>query len=78
LFTSGKVKVHLPYLDSGLISLYSQIPLSEKVDLHIRKKFMVRMAKGKLPDRVIKRRKYGFCDALKAQKGGKIGGIVHR
>lgn len=62
---SGEVDVYLPYLDSRLISLYSQIPLSEKVDLHVRKKFMVRMAKGKLPDRVIKRRKIGFCDALK-------------
>lgn len=62
---SGEVNVYLPYLDSRLISLYSQIPLSEKVDLHIRKKFMVRMAEGKIPDRVIKRRKIGFCDALK-------------
>lgn len=73
---SGKVKVHLPYLDSRLISLYSQIPLSEKVDLHTRKKFMVCMAKGKLPDRVIARRKYGFCDALKVTE--KVGGIVHK
>lgn len=71
---SGKVNVYLPYLDSRLISLYSRISLSEKVDLHVRKKFIVRMAEGKLPDRVITRRKYGFCDALKAQKGGKIGG----
>lgn len=72
---SGEVDVYLPYLDGRLISLYSQIPLSEKVDAHIRKKFMVRMAKGKLPDRVITRRKYGFCDALKPQKGGEIGGV---
>ena len=65
---SGKVNVYLPYLDSRLISLYSRIPLSEKVDPHIRKKFMVRMAEGRLPDRVITRRKYGFCDALKVKE----------
>lgn len=65
---SGKVNVYLPYLDSRLIALYSQIPLSEKVDPHIRKKFMVRMAEGKIPDRVITRRKYGFCDVLKMKE----------
>ena len=66
---SGKVDVYLPYLDSRLISLYSQIPLSEKVDGGARKKFMVRMAEGKIPDQIIKRRKIGFCDALKIKKG---------
>ena len=72
---SGEVGVYLPYLDSRLISLYSQIPLLEKVDLHVRKKFMVRMAEGKLPARVIARRKYGFCDSLKPQKGGEISSV---
>ena len=65
---SGKVDVYLPYLDSRLISLYSQIPLSEKIDEETRKKFMVSMARGKIPDEIITRRKYGFCDALKVKE----------
>jgi len=59
---SGKVKVYLPYIDESLIALYSQIPLSGKVDNNTRKKVMVAMAKGKVPDEVLLRRKYGFCD----------------
>ena len=65
---SGGVKVYLPYLDSELIALLSQIPLSHKVDANCRKKIMVQMAKGKIPDEVIKRRKYGFCDAFKNRR----------
>lgn len=61
---SGKVKVYLPFLDSRLISMLSQVPLSEKVDPHHRKKLMVEMAKGRLPEEIITRRKYGFCDAF--------------
>lgn len=61
---SGQVKVYLPFLDSRLISMLSQIPLSEKVDAHHRKKLMVEMAKGRLPEEIITRRKYGFCDAF--------------
>ncbi len=59
---SGKVRVFLPYIDESLINLYSQIPLGEKVDSNARKKLMVAMAKGKVPDEVLTRRKYGFCD----------------
>ncbi len=62
---SGSVKVYLPFLDSRLTSLLSQIPISEKVDSHHRKKLMVEMARGRLPKEIITRRKYGFCDALK-------------
>ncbi len=61
---SGDVKVYLPFLDSKLISLLSQIPLSEKVDTNHRKKIMVKMAEGRLPEEIITRRKYGFCDAF--------------
>lgn len=61
---SGKVKVYLPFLDSRLISMLSQIPISEKVDPHQRKILMVEMAKGRLPEEIIARRKYGFCDAF--------------
>lgn len=59
---SGKVRVFLPYIDDSLIALYSQIPLNEKVDNNLRKKVMVAIAKGKVPNMVLTRRKYGFCD----------------
>ncbi|KKN17262.1 hypothetical protein LCGC14_0967680 [marine sediment metagenome] len=62
---SGDVKVYLPYLDDGLISLFSQIEISRKVDKGCRKKLLVEMADGKIPDEIIHRRKYGFCDVLK-------------
>lgn len=61
---SRDVKVYLPYLDSRLLALYSQIPISDKVDRIRRKKILVEMAKGKIPVEIIRRRKYGFCDAL--------------
>lgn len=61
---SGKIKVYLPYIDDSLINLYSQIPLSEKVDNDTRKKVMVELARGKVPDEVLSRRKYGFCDVF--------------
>ncbi len=61
---SGKVMVYLPYLDKELLYLLCQIPLADKVNEKERKIFMVEMARGKVPDAVIKRRKIGFCDAL--------------
>jgi len=61
---SGDIKVYLPYLDPELVSLLSQIPISEKVDSVCRKKMMVKLAEGKILKEVIERRKYGFCDAL--------------
>jgi asparagine synthetase B (glutamine-hydrolysing) len=62
---SGNVKVFLPYLDDELLLLFSQISLNKKVDKTHRKKLLVNMSKGKIPDEVINRRKYGFCDVLK-------------
>lgn len=62
---SGTVKVCLPFLNNRLVSLFSQIPMTEKVDTNCRKKMLVKMAKDRLPDEIIKRRKYGFCDAMK-------------
>lgn len=62
---SNGVDVYLPFLDDRLISLFNQIPLADKVDTDSRKKVMVEMAKGKLPDEIIQRRKYGFSDAMK-------------
>jgi asparagine synthetase B (glutamine-hydrolysing) len=61
---SKDVKVYLPYLDERLLTLYSQIPVRDKVDMEYRKKILVEMAKGKVPDAIIGRRKYGFLDAL--------------
>lgn len=66
---SGDVKVYLPFLDNKLVLLLSQIPIVEKVDVNHRKKLMIEMAIGKIPDEIIERRKYGFCDAFKI-KGG--------
>ncbi|HUU39572.1 MAG TPA: asparagine synthase-related protein [Desulfatiglandales bacterium] len=65
---SGKVKVYLPYLDEKLIYLYSQIPISDKVDKNGRKKIIQMIAKSKLPEEIIKRRKYGFCDIFQEKK----------
>ncbi len=69
---SGKVKVYIPYADEKFIAMLSQIPLKDKVDSETRKKVMIELAKGKVPDEVILRRKYGFCDALVIKKGNKV------
>lgn len=58
---SGKVKVYLPYIDKRLIYLLSQIPLSEKVNLQTRKRVVLALARGKVPNYVLERRKYGLC-----------------
>ncbi len=60
---SGDIEVFLPYMDEKLISLFSQIPIFEKVDDVNRKRVLIQLAKGKLPDEIIYRRKFGFCDA---------------
>lgn len=65
---SGRIKVFLPYLDERLVYLLSQIPISDKVDSEHRKKVIVQMAKGRVPDKVIERWKYGFNDALGIKK----------
>ena len=65
---SKDVKVYLPYLDERLLALYSQIPVKDKVDTEHRKKILVEMAKGKVPDAIISRRKYGFLDVLDIKK----------
>ena len=58
---SGSIKVYLPYLDNRLTSLLWQIPITDKIDKSHRKKLMVQLAEGKLPNAVITRRKYGFA-----------------
>ncbi len=62
---SRDVKVYLPYLDKALLYLLCQIPLADKVNKTERKIFMVEMARGKIPEAVITRRKIGFCDVLR-------------
>jgi len=65
---SGNTKVYLPYLDDKLLSLLIRIPIANKVDNKNRKKIMVQMARDRIPEAVIDRWKYGFCDALKIKK----------
>jgi len=62
---SGDMRVHLPYLSEKVVHLLSQVPIKEKVDLKSRKKLMLQMARDRLPNEIIIRRKYGFCDAMK-------------
>ena len=57
---SGRVKVYLPYLSDAVTRLFWQIPLADKVDKVHRKRIMLLLAKGKLPEEIINRRKYGF------------------
>jgi len=65
---SGRIKVYLPYLDKAVLRLLIQIPLGDKVNSGHRKKVMVRIAEGKVPQEIIKRWKFGFCDALGIKK----------
>jgi len=65
---SRRIKVYLPYLNKAVLRLLIQIPLGDKVDSRHRKKIMIQMAEGKIPQAVIKRWKYGFCDALGIKK----------
>jgi len=62
---SYEVEVLLPYLDERMTYLCAQIPLSKKIDPQNRKKIITKLAKkNKLPNEIINRRKYGFCDAM--------------
>ena len=65
---SGKVDVLLPYMNKSLIELYNRIPMSQRFDSNNRKKIMIELAKGKIPDEIINRRKYGFVDAMKIKE----------
>lgn len=67
-FDSGNIGVYLPYIDPKLIYLLSQIPISKKFDGRKRKKIMVKLAKDKLPEDMLHRWKYGFCDALRIKE----------
>ena len=61
---SSGVRVHLPYLDSKVVALCHRIPTYRKVSVGARKRLMFLMAeRAGLPQGLIHRRKYGFCDA---------------
>ena len=62
--TSLDVEVLLPYMDYRLISLISFVPTWEKFGSGYRKKIIYDLAKGKVPDEILERRKYGFVDAM--------------
>ena len=63
------VNVHLPYIFDEIIFFWSQIPLSEKVDELNRKKIVCQLAeRNNIPEEIIYRRKYGFCDAMRIKK----------
>lgn len=62
---SKKVKVYLPYLDCDIVNILKDIPLAKKVDLDNRKKIMCDIARClEIPEKIITRNKYGFCDAF--------------
>lgn len=67
---SGMVKVYLPYLFPAMVDLYQQIPLQDRFSHSERKKVMVNWARFLgIPNSVISRHKYGFCDAGVIKKG---------
>ena len=57
---SGSVHVYLPYASERVATLFYQIPLYEKVDHTGRKLPIVNLARGRVPDEIIERKKYGF------------------
>jgi len=62
---SKNIKVFLPYLDPYMINIMTNIELYYKVDNNNRKKIVTLMAKElNIPDYIINRNKYGFCDAF--------------
>jgi len=62
---SAGVEVYLPYLNDSLIDVYKQIPLFKKVSKIDRKIIMKELGrKLKIPNEIIDRNKYGFCDAF--------------
>lgn len=62
---SGNVHVYLPFIDKRMVALYGQIPLQKKYKS--RKAVVMELARQHLPMGVLRRRKYGFCDAMKVK-----------
>ena len=61
---SKSVKVYLPYIDKEMVLLWTQIPINNKVTSSDRKLIIKSLAYNNLPQNIIERWKYGFCDAL--------------
>ena len=57
---SGDISVYIPYLSKELILLYTQIPLVSKINCMRRKLVVYELAKGKVPESIMNRRKSGF------------------
>lgn len=64
-FNSGKTKVFLPYLNSTIADIFLSLPLCRKVSRTRRKILIEEVAcRLNIPDEIVKRNKYGFCDAF--------------
>ena len=61
---SGKVRVHLPFADDRIASLFHRMPLYQKVSTVGRKLVISQLAEGKVPEYIIERRKYGLGTSL--------------
>lgn len=58
--------VFLPYLDDEIVCMNRNIKLQDKVDSKNRKKLIVKIAEYLgVPNEIIERNKYGFCDAFR-------------
>lgn len=63
---SGQIRVTLPYLDQRVVSYLQGVSLIDKLENNTRKAIIVEAAKIlKVPDVIIQRNKYGFCDAFR-------------
>lgn len=62
------IKVQLPYLDGYLVDFINQIPLDERSSREMSKIPLRQIAACYLPKEIIARQKYGFCNALKAER----------
>lgn len=59
------VEVVLPYLQKEVVDYITRIPVNQRTSFEISKAPLREIAKKYLPDEIIKRKKVGFCDALK-------------
>jgi len=63
---SKNIKVYLPYLGTSILNIFRNISLNKKVDSKNRKKVVCDIARYLgIPESIISRNKYGFCDAFK-------------
>ena len=66
---SRDIRVFLPYLDPRLVTIYNNYEMCKRFDNDGRKKVIVNLARNmRVPEEIINRRKYGFCDAAKIKE----------